>query len=441
MKRTMKGKLYSSGVVAMASLIALSVIVGCNSTKTSTDEEPGASTRKLEPVTIRVFNIPNTSEAYFNEFMKGPVEKKYPHITLESVPNQKGSTLPELMTANNLPDMVYGKVDAKQQVMIDLEPLFNKYKFDVNKIKPRIWEAFVTLTGTEKKLFVPFTTSQHILYYNKGIFDRFGVPYPKDGMTWDETYELAKQVTRTDNGINYLGFNFRDSLNFTQSPQKLLPLYDDKTGSAAVNSDVWKNYFANFARFFEIPGNNLKSGDLSKEALFVKEQRVALYAANVIFNTLIEEKDANGLDWDVVSLPVFPDAPKQGSAPNTNGLGITVASRHPDDAFLVIETLLSHDAQLLKARKAPNESVLVKDEQMQKEYGKGAGLEGKNIKALFYNEYGPSRKPSEYNDVLNPISTKYFRKIVYEKLDINTALRQAEEEMNKAIETEKKAAK
>jgi multiple sugar transport system substrate-binding protein len=440
MKLTMRKKLYSSGLVTAASLLALSSITACSSNKAA-DGGSAVVERKLEPVTITVFNIPNVTDAYFNEFMKGPVEKKYPHITLESVPNKKGTTLPELITANQIPDMVFGKVDSKLQIMTDLEPMFKKYKFDVNKVKPRIWEAFVTLTGSEKKLFVPFTTSQHILYYNKGIFDRFGVAYPKDGMTWDQTFELAKKVTRTENGIQYLGFNFRDSLNFTQSPQKLLPLYDDKTGSAAINSEVWRNYFANFARFFEIPGHQMKSGDLSKEELFTKDQRVALYAANVIFTTLLEEKGASGLNWDVVSMPVFPDAPKQGSAPNTNGLGITVASKHPDDAFLVIDTLLSHDVQLLKARKAPNESVLVKDEQMQKEYGLDAGLAGKNIKALFYNDYGPSRNPSDYNDVLNPISTKYFRKIVYDKVDINTALRQAEEEMNKAIEAAKKATK
>src|SRR5690606_19838385 len=54
---------------------------------------------------------------------------------------------------------------------------------------------------------LPMYINQHILFYNKDIFDKFAVDYPHNHMTWDELYETAKSLTRTDGGVNYLGFS------------------------------------------------------------------------------------------------------------------------------------------------------------------------------------------------------------------------------------------
>jgi multiple sugar transport system substrate-binding protein len=37
------------------------------------------------------------------------------------------------------------------------------------------------------------------VYYNKKIFDQFGVPYPKDGWTWDDLLATAKALTKDTN--------------------------------------------------------------------------------------------------------------------------------------------------------------------------------------------------------------------------------------------------
>jgi len=42
----------------------------------------------------------------------------------------------------------------------------------------------------------PANVNADILIYNKSLFDRFGVPYPKQNITWDEFFELAKKMTR-----------------------------------------------------------------------------------------------------------------------------------------------------------------------------------------------------------------------------------------------------
>ena len=43
----------------------------------------------------------------------------------------------------------------------------------------------------------PLSLQINVLFYNKNIFDGFGVSYPQDAMTWDEFIETAKRVTRS----------------------------------------------------------------------------------------------------------------------------------------------------------------------------------------------------------------------------------------------------
>lgn len=433
---------------ALSSLLAVSLLVvtGCSSggSSNSGDEQPKSekpapekTPEKLEPVTITIFNNAGSIKQQMETFVKAPVEKKYPHITLEILYSSTGATLKDLVAANQAPDMVYGLLDDSQyKLMMDLAPLIAKNKFDVNAIKPRLWEYANYFTGTTTIQNIPFLTSQHVMYYNKGIFDKFGVAYPKDGMTWDETYELAKKMTRTENGIRYMGFNFRHVLNFEQA-QLPMPYYDEKTDKAAINSELWKRYFDNFARFYKIPGNELTKGksELSVDTLFYRDKTVAMYAAHPMLGTLIGEmKAGNDLNWDMVSLPYFPEAPKQGTAPNMVGIGITVASKHQTDAFRVLEVLSSEDVQNQKAEGMYSESVRVNDAKARELFGKGTPeLANKNTGALYYNNYAPSRKPNEYNPSLKSIATSSFVKIVQDGADTNTALRQAEEEMNKKI--------
>lgn len=42
---------------------------------------------------------------------------------------------------------------------------------------------------------LPFRNDYYVLYYNKTLFDKAGVEYPKHDMTWDEYRELAKKMT------------------------------------------------------------------------------------------------------------------------------------------------------------------------------------------------------------------------------------------------------
>ncbi|NOU90117.1 extracellular solute-binding protein [Paenibacillus sp. LMG 31460] len=69
-----------------------------------------------------------------------------------------------------------------------------------------------------------------VLYYNKDIFDKFGISYPRNGMTWDEVYDLAKKLNRTEDGISYRGFGMAAGAMFTVNPLSLQPVEPNRSG-------------------------------------------------------------------------------------------------------------------------------------------------------------------------------------------------------------------
>lgn len=42
---------------------------------------------------------------------------------------------------------------------------------------------------------LPYRTSSSIMYYNKTMFDEAGIPYPKEGWTYDDMLEIARKLT------------------------------------------------------------------------------------------------------------------------------------------------------------------------------------------------------------------------------------------------------
>jgi multiple sugar transport system substrate-binding protein len=52
---------------------------------------------------------------------------------------------------------------------------------------------------------LPVAMQPSPLIYNKDIFYKFGIAYPKGGITWNETYELSNILTRSDGGVDYRG--------------------------------------------------------------------------------------------------------------------------------------------------------------------------------------------------------------------------------------------
>src|SRR5699024_3214904 len=96
-------------------------------------------------------------------------------------------------------------------------------------------------------------------FYNKDIFDRFSADYPQDGMTWEETIELAEEVSRSDGGQVYYGLQYSNSVaNFARG--LAMPLVHPKTDLATLNTEKGLKVLQTLKKIYSIPGNEFAGG-------------------------------------------------------------------------------------------------------------------------------------------------------------------------------------
>lgn len=421
--------------MALASMLMVPLLPGCSGQPAGKPDQaaPEGKSIRTDPVTLTVWA--SMSEEVFRKQVVEPVQLKYPHISLKMVSTE--NKMADLVASGNVPDIITDSISSipKYQDLSlaeDLAPYIKAYNVDLSRMDPVVLDTVRQASGNGKLSGLPVSGNAVMLYYNKDIFDRFNAPYPKDGMTWDEIYELAKKVTRSEGGVTYRGFDFQDSFQFTAN-QLSLPVVDAGTKKAVVNNEKWKKLFENYARFYTIPGNEVNDKTYGKGLdQFVKDKTLAMYATSSIFSRL-PDAVKNGLNFDVVTLPSFAEAP--GTTTQVDG-GLRIVSTtgaNKDQAFLAVSAMLSEDAQRYVTR---NGSLTVlKEKSIMEEFGKEIEVLKDRNRLSFIKSKPAAPSPSftKYDSSAYSIVRAQFKKMVLTQADVNTILRETEDLVDKAI--------
>lgn len=412
------------------SLLAIAVsLSGCQ--KPSEEKKP-QSAEEHKPVTVRMQQRGGfMNDEEFQRYVVDPVNKKYPYITVEPA---KGN-LTEDIAAGTTPDIVVFATTEMYNLddlglTYPLTELIKKYNMDVNRFEPVALETIKIATNKNELVALPYTRHFSALYYNKDIFDVFGVPYPTDGMTWDDAKELAKRVTRFQDGVQFRGLE----PNELKRPLSQLSLayVDPKTNKALVHSDAFKQALTMIHSIYSIPGNDDISIHDKANNQFTKERRLAMLASNNILYDAGLDKLPD-LNWDMVSYPTWKEAPGKGLHLGGHTVAIPSNSKHKDEAFLVIETLTSDEVGLDLSRRGRISTL--KDQKFKDAFGADMPfMKGKNIQAIYKTTPAPIPEQSPYTKYGESAVANALKKMVKENVDNNTALSQAEEETNKKIE-------
>lgn len=385
----------------------------------------------------------------FEKEIAEPLRKKFPWLTLKYIERGKGNDIADLVTAGTTPDIywyVYNRFPNKIQSLgleYDMSDLIKKYNFDMKRLDQASLQSLDQYTGGKGVYGFPFVASTSVMYYNKDIFDKFGVSYPTNGMTWDEVYNLARQLTRSADGVNYRGLATFHGYLLRENPYGLKPI-DPSKEKASVNTEEWKKLFQNLVRIYQIPGNNrdtkTRATNIELQA-FAKDQNIAMAVMNNDLNhvKLIPE----GMNWDVVSMPTFADKPKIADQPSPWMYSIMSTSKHKDAAFEVLSYLVSDEFFMMESKRGVRTPTT--NEQIKKAFGSDSPLlKGKNVGAYYYYPSAPppalsgNAKISSLIGDGDTVVNNKFLDIVIDGKDINTALREADEEINKRIEESKK---
>lgn len=423
------------------------VMTACSANKGNNQQEgrTGADTpapKPSEPAELVFYGNSTQPDTYFNLYYGDAIRKKFPDYKITYLQRTKGNEIENLVAAGTKFDIYYATVgnfeSALQQFGLqrDMSELIKKHGIDTSKFEPTLLEAMKLNTGGS--IFgVPVQTSVEVLYYNKSLFDKFGVAHPKDGMTWDDAADLSAKLTRQEGGVQYYGFTTTIN-HMLRMNQFSLPRVDPRTGKPTINTDArWKTYYETlFGKMMAGEAYTKRFNEnstLAASDAFIKTKEAAMYAfPSQLYLTNPEEMKM--MDWDLATLPTFKDQPGIGSQSYPMYFGVTSQSKHPDAAAEVLNYMVSEEFQIGLARKGWMSSL--KSESVRKAYAQDTPFKDKNYKALFVKPapiaYAPEYDPGLISNYIKPALD-----LLQGKIDLNTSLRVAEEEATKTISTAK----
>lgn len=411
-------------LAALCSSIAAG-LAGCGNTPKKTVE--AAEEISNEPVTLKILFYQPLSDEEFHTLLVEPLKKKHPNITLEKM----SSSVENAVSTGNIPDLLVhwnGGAGLFMQLGIlgDITDLVKKHKVDLNRFEPATLDTIKAIAGGAELYGLPYSMQFNALYYNKDLFNKFGVSYPKDGMTWDDAIELGKKLTRKEGDVQYRGLSYEyiHRLAFPLSPDYV----DGKTDRANVNNELWKKVFELGNRINSIPGNT----PTTSHDDFIKKQNVAMYGSINLFYAL---KDAvkNGFNLGIAQYPSFKEQPNVFGMVDAHYMFISKQSKHRDAAMQVLTTLTSDEVQIDSARKFVRSSPL-KNPETKKQFGAETDyLKDVSLQSIFKSKPATAPALSKYNKDAGNIVLKKFEEYNRGAKDLNTALREADEEINKKI--------
>lgn len=327
--------------IAMTMALTLSMLSGCGAKSAS--QTTGQSTQK---VNLRFASWDSDDTLAMQQKLVDKFNSENPDIkvTLEGYGNDYDTKIAAGIGANDAPDIMY--MWNYPQYGGALEPMDSYIEKEGQAYKDNFYETlwnYNSLNG--KVLGMPVGYTTHVVYYNKTLFDKAGVAYPKDGWTWQELKDTAKKLT--DKNKKVYGFVFSgkpDPYDFE--------MYLWSNGTQYVGKDGKIDGNLNSTKAIETL--NMFQG-MEKDGIAIASEKSGLDEmksgnAAMFINgswSLSTLKDA-GINYGVVTLPSFEQGKKSISIVSSSGVSISKTSKNKDAAWKFVKYWTAEEAN--KAR-------------------------------------------------------------------------------------------
>jgi multiple sugar transport system substrate-binding protein len=331
----------------LAAIVVTVSLTGCNfSEKTSGTSREEGSLKKLgkdEKATIKVMYYDKNSfyQQYGNLFMA-----KNPNIDVEVIsnqgiygPNKDPQEALETLIDEEKPDVIL--VNGTDQLekfvqkgrLYALDDVIKQDKFDVEQILPATLDT-IRLKGEGKLYGLSPDFYSQALYYNKDLFEQYGIELPKNKMSWEDVMNLAKRFPTDGQGDQRIyGFSANSYMR-EGIPYQFMSSIGTTMGLNFINPDQMKVTVQTDAwmKAFQLTVDSVKSGalyvpkkqntdsntpnmyeDYLKQNLFAMGKVAMTIDGNYMMQNLQEVKDrmkdVKPINWDIVTVPVDPQNP------------------------------------------------------------------------------------------------------------------------------------
>ncbi len=317
----------------------------------STSAAP-ASTAAAEPVTL-TFALWDTNQAKGLRTMADEFEAANPGIKIEFQLNDWASywtALEAAGTGGALPDVFWMHSNniykyASNNMLMDLTDLIAKS--DTVKMD-NFPKGLVQIYNLDNKQYcIPKDYDTIGLWYNKTMFDAASIEYPDESWTWDDLYNAAKKLTKSD-GSQY-GFlaplhNQEGFYNFVYQNGGTIITADKQSGYTDPKTVEAMEFYVKFVQDKLSPQ---EFGD-STRVTWLESGKCAMGLFGSWNLAGFADNDYMKENFDVTYLPKSNSG---GQASIFNGLGYAIAAntKHPAEAWKWVKYLGSEAGQKRQA--------------------------------------------------------------------------------------------
>jgi multiple sugar transport system substrate-binding protein len=345
-----------AGTLKQAAVLALVLLAGCKR-----EEPPGKAEGPSAPteVTLQLFGDPAEVASYRQ--LIAAFEAKHPDVKVRLVPIGKqkdhmaklttgfsGGTPPDLFLLNY---RRFGQFAAKDV----LEPLGPRMQHSTvlkeQDFYPQAMEAF-RYRGT--LACIPQNVSSLVVYWNRGLFQKLGVPPPKPDWTWDDFRKTAQALTRDEDGdgrADVHGLAFDPTLSrlapfIWQAGGELVNDVNDPRQLELLNTSSLEalRFVLRLQRVFKVTPTLEEAKSEGAEARFAAGRLGMHLNSRRLVPTL---RGVQGLDWDVAPLPRHK---QKATVLHSDAYCLSRASKVKDAAFRFVEFALGPVGAELLAR-------------------------------------------------------------------------------------------
>lgn len=378
----------------------------------------------------------NAPEESFNEMYGDPIRKKFPNLTLKYIQRGK-QTVQDVISSGQKIDIYFDSIgnfamtSILNGLQLDMTELIKKHKLDLGRFESTTVDVMKQMSNGGM-YGIPVSNTSLLLYYNKAIFNKFGVPYPKDGMSWDDAFATARKITRVEGGTQYVGIGATLAHPIRMNSLSL-PLVDAKTGKAAIHSDGWRKVFetAYIRPFDGVTDEKVRNAKTFPGCLSsLTDTQTLAMCIDLSSNPTVQFKSLSKIDWDMVAIPTYKELPGVGVQLYPTYLSITSLSDDRDASMAVIQFLTSDEYQIVSSKQGVMSGL--KDETVRKMLGSDSQFKDKSWKSVYYNKFAPLAYKSVYDYNLEKIyaDSGKVMELVRGEIDMNTYFRKVEEEGN-----------
>jgi multiple sugar transport system substrate-binding protein len=279
--------------------------------------------------------------------------------------------------------------------------------------------------------FIPIGWNNIMINYNRDLFDKAGVAYPKEGWTWDDFRTTAKALTVKDASGNVTQFGYEvPSQNFFVQPWFLTngtsPLNADWTASNMLDPKVSESLqflhdLIHVDGVSPIPGK-----DVMDNQFFAGQ--VAMINRG---HWIVQGAKRAGLNMDVA---VVPAKESDTTVIGFGGYAVSKSAKDPELAQALVTALTSVETQTeegIGGGGVPGRASAAKSKEF---------LEFPPSAFLYYQTLPhtkPVPSPANFQEV-EKIFIRYYTAMMSDEVTIAEGVKQADAELNASFERLKK---